>query len=101
MKMQIPVTNQKTKWIRSASLDADSGSQFGKIASAVPAAAATIATSVSWTKEPLRTLPANLLENRPFPLPNPFPGLGRYGSAPRGKTGDEKEERWESELGSS
>src|SRR5438034_10790272 len=40
MKMQIPVTNQKTKWIRPASLDAGSGSQLGKIARAVPAAAA-------------------------------------------------------------
>src|SRR5713226_3565439 len=56
MKTQIPVTNQKTKWIRPASRVAGSGSQFGSSASRTPIVAATVPNSSSWTIEPLRTL---------------------------------------------
>src|SRR5919202_4458861 len=55
MKMQIPVTNQKTKSIRPASFDAGVGSQPGTSASVSPAADATAAKRISWTIEPLRT----------------------------------------------
>src|SRR5712691_6327742 len=57
MKMQIPVTNQKTKWIRPASRVAGSGSQCRRVATRTPSAPATAAKRASWTIEPLRTCP--------------------------------------------
>src|SRR5712691_2434529 len=57
MKMQIPVTNQKTKWMRPASRVAGSGSQCRRVATRTPSPPATAAKRASWTIEPLRTCP--------------------------------------------
>src|SRR5205085_4457344 len=96
------VTNQKTKSIRPASRDAGSGSHAGTSASVSPAPPATIANRRSWTREPLRTLPANVLHSdegrrrepesgaRTFLPCNP-PAIGRRN----------KEEQWVLELESS
>jgi hypothetical protein len=54
-KMQIPVTNQKTKSIRPASRDAETGSQSGMSATADATAPARTPITISWTIEPLRT----------------------------------------------
>ena len=61
-KMQIPVTNQNTKWIRPASRDAGSGSQPGMRANADAMAPAKTPITISWTIEPLRTDAASLLQ---------------------------------------
>ena len=61
-KMQIPVTNQKTKSIRPASRDAELGSQSGMSATADATAPARTPIRISWTIEPLRTDVANLLD---------------------------------------
>src|SRR6266511_2105305 len=61
MKMQIPVTNQKTKSIRPASRDADWGSQSGISATADAIAPASTPITISWTIEPLRTDAPSLL----------------------------------------
>ena len=53
--MQIAVTNQNTKSIRSPSLEAFSGSQGMKIATAVAAAASSRATSRTRMSDPART----------------------------------------------
>src|SRR5690349_24567176 len=60
--MQIPVTNQNTKWIRPASRDAGSGSQPGMRANADAIAPAKTPITISWTIEPLRTDAASLLK---------------------------------------
>src|SRR6266498_4324071 len=57
MKMQIPVTNQKTKSIRPASREADCGSQSGIRATAEAIPPASTPITISWTIEPLRTAP--------------------------------------------
>ena len=64
-KMQIPVTNQKTKSIRPASRDAELGSQSGMSATADATAPARTPITISWTIEPLRTDVANLLDAAP------------------------------------
>src|SRR5258705_3848421 len=64
-KMQIPVTNQKTKSMRPASRDADVGSQSGMSATADATAPARTPITISWTIEPLRTDVANLLDAGP------------------------------------
>src|SRR4051812_50186627 len=61
-KMQMPVTNQKTKSIRPASRDAGSGSQPGMSANAEATAPARTPIMISWTIEPLRTDAASLLQ---------------------------------------
>src|SRR3954471_3232569 len=61
-KMQIPVTNQKTKSMRPASRDAELGSQSGMSATADATAPARTPITSSWTIEPLRTDVANLLD---------------------------------------
>ena len=53
--MQIAVTNQKTKSIRSASFDDCSGSQGMKIATAVASAANTRETRRTLIRDPART----------------------------------------------
>src|ERR671910_2642571 len=53
--MQIAVTNQKTKSIRSASFDDWSGSQGTKIATAVASAANTSETRRTLIRDPART----------------------------------------------
>ena len=52
--MQIAVTYQKTKSIRSACSDAVGGSQFGTTATTVVDPPINKASSVSWTIAPLR-----------------------------------------------
>jgi hypothetical protein len=64
-KMQIPVTNQKTKSMRPASRDAELGSQLGMSATADATAPARTPITISWTIEPLRTDVANLLDAAP------------------------------------
>src|SRR2546425_7930036 len=64
-KMQIPVTNQKTKSMRPASRDAELGSQSGTSATADATAPARTPITISWTIEPLRTDVANLLDAGP------------------------------------
>jgi hypothetical protein len=54
MTMQMIVTYQKTKWIRSACSEAAGGSQFGITATAVVIPPMTSASSVSWTIAPRR-----------------------------------------------
>ena len=54
MTMQMIVTYQKTKSIRSACSDAVGGSQFGITATAVVSPPMIKASSVSWTIAPLR-----------------------------------------------
>src|SRR5438034_11849368 len=76
MAMLIPVTNQKTKSIRSACFDAGVGSQGTKKATADVTAAAASPTATKRTSTPLGTL-ASLLnpqENRLFrtSVTNPF-----------------------------
>src|SRR2546423_7151544 len=61
-KMQMPVTNQKTKSIRPASRDAGCGSQRGIKAKADAMAPARTPITISWTIEPLRTDAASLLD---------------------------------------
>src|SRR5437879_6366884 len=61
-KMQMPVTNQKTKSMRPASRDAGSGSQPGMRANADAIAPAKTPIMISWTIEPLRTDAASLLD---------------------------------------
>src|SRR3954469_9517492 len=56
--MQIAVTNQKTKSIRSACSLAGWGSQVMKSATAVATAPNTAPSATSWTIDPLRTAPA-------------------------------------------
>src|SRR5205085_9849671 len=51
-------------WIRPASGLAAIGSQWGSRARRTPSVAATAAKSASWTIEPRRTCPANLLDRR-------------------------------------
>ena len=53
--MQIPITTQKTKSIRSPSFDRTGGSHGTKIATAVAAAAASRAITTSRRIAPLRT----------------------------------------------
>src|SRR5436190_13301019 len=86
MAMLIPVTNQKTKSIRSACFDAGVGSQGTKKATADVTAAAANPTAIKRTSTPLRTI-ASLLnpqEKRLFrtsvtnPLRWEFPRCG-YG----------------------
>jgi hypothetical protein len=60
MAMLIPVTNQKTKSIRSACFDAGVGSQGTKKATADVTAAAASPTATKRTSTPLRTI-ASLL----------------------------------------
>src|SRR2546425_8455226 len=60
MAMLIPVTNQKTKSIRSACFDAGVGSQGTKKATADVTAAAATPTATKRTRTPLRTI-ASLL----------------------------------------
>jgi len=60
MAMLIPVTNQKTKSIRSACFDAGVGSQGTKKATADVTAAAASPTAIKRTSTPLRTI-ASLL----------------------------------------
>src|SRR5207237_8892849 len=60
MAMLIPVTNQKTKSIRSACLEAGVGSQGTKKATADVTAAAASRTATKRTSTPLRTI-ASLL----------------------------------------
>src|SRR5919201_281560 len=55
MAMQITVTNQKTKSIRSACLLAGSGSQGTSRATAAAPAPKSIPRRTSWTIDPLRT----------------------------------------------
>src|ERR671935_719066 len=55
MAMQITVTNQKTKSIRSACLLAGSGSEGTSRATAAAAAPKSIPRRTSWTTDPLRT----------------------------------------------
>src|SRR2546422_5055390 len=62
MKMQIPVTNQKTKSIRPASREADCGNQSGISATADAIPPASTPITISWTIEPLRTDAASLLD---------------------------------------
>src|SRR3989442_14936800 len=64
-KMQIAVTNQKTKSMRPASRDAEVGSQSGMSATADATAPARTPITISWTIEPLRTDVANLLDAGP------------------------------------
>src|SRR5256885_3155965 len=61
-KMQMPVTNQKTKSIRPASRDAGCGSQPGINGKADATAPARTPITISWTIEPLRTDAASLLD---------------------------------------
>jgi len=55
--MQIAVTNQKTKSIRSACSLAGRGSQVMKSATAEATAPNTAPSATSWTIDPLRTAP--------------------------------------------
>src|ERR1051326_3592357 len=57
MTMQMIVTYQKTKWIRSACWEALGGSQFGMTATAVVIPPAIRARTVSWQIAPRRTGP--------------------------------------------
>src|SRR3989440_5349843 len=61
-KMQMPVTNQKTKSMRPASRDADCGSQPGMSANADATPPARTPITINWTIEPLRTDAASLLD---------------------------------------
>src|SRR3954463_13038146 len=61
-KMQIPVTNQKTKSIRPAPREAGGGSQPGISATRDAMAPAKTPITISWTIEPLRTDAASLLQ---------------------------------------
>src|SRR5690349_21271900 len=94
MKMQIPVTNQKTKSMRPASRDAGSGSQPGISANAEAMAPAKTPIKISWTIEPLRTDAASLLQRH-------TPSRG-FRPARDGNLKDtEKEVVWDLELESS
>ena len=118
--MQITVTNQKTKSIRSASFEAGVGSQGTKNATANVTAAAARPTATTRTSTPLRTI-ASLLNPRPGRLLRTsvtkirrsgrirrrsddvtkfyegcFPRRGRGYTAPVGaEAGPRKETRWE------
>ena len=94
-KMQIPVTNQKTKSMRPASRDAELGSQSGMSATADATAPARTPITISWTIEPLRTDVANLLDAGR--VVQGFPARWR-GNLVAEIT---KEARWDSELESS
>src|SRR5438309_8897609 len=108
MAMLIPVTNQKTKSIRSACFDAGFGSQGTKKATADVTAAAASPTATKRTSTPLRTI-ASLLnpqERRVLrtsvtnPLRRWFP-RDRVGypaaCGPHHRKGPERRTTWESE----
>src|SRR5438445_5482356 len=108
MAMLIPVTNQKTKLIRSACFDAGVGSQGTKKATADATAAAASPTATRRTSTPLRTI-ASLLNpqaKRLFrtsvtnPLRNVvFSASGRGTQRGAGRTVEQAPERrssWES-----
>src|SRR5438094_5693054 len=90
-KMQIPVTNQKTKSMRPASRDAEVGSQSGMSATADATAPARTPITISWTIEPLRTDVANLLDAGP--VVQRF--RARLEREPSG--GNHQEARWDSD----
>src|SRR2546426_179803 len=112
MAMLIPVTNQKTKSIRSACFDAGVGSQGTKNATADVTAAAATPTATKRTSTPLRTI-ASLLNPQErrlfrtsvtnlhegltkawFPRDRPgYPG----GCGPYHQRGPERRTTWESE----
>src|SRR3954453_21476041 len=79
--MQIAVTNQKTKSIRSASFEAGVGSHGTKKATANVTAAAARPTATTRTSTPLRTI-ASLLNPRAGRLlrtsVTKVPGAGEY-----------------------
>ena len=84
--MQIPITNQKTKSIRPRSLDASSGSQGRRTATAVAMPPATMPIPSKPRMEPLRIRARSL--SKPFPGaqrdPQPKTRLVRYeGDTPR------------------
>src|SRR5712691_7181054 len=95
MAMLIPVTNQKTKSIRSACFDAGVGSQGTKKATADVTAAAASPTATKRTSTPLRTI-ASLLNPQERRLlrttvTNPlrrrgFRATGRGTQPPAGRT---------------
>jgi hypothetical protein len=101
MKMQIPVTNQKTKSIRPASSDAEAGSQLGirATADAIPPASTPI--KISCQIEPLRTAPRAYFTGRTpcrSLLPRPCSGFGPQRT---GSNSPHKEVVWGLELESS
>ena len=76
MAMQIAVTYQKTKWIRPACLDAGSGNQGTKIATAAAAAPTSAPMTRSWAIDPLRKA-AETTQPRGSPSGEAAPGRGK------------------------
>src|ERR1051326_3625159 len=88
MTMQITVTYQKTKWIRSDCWDALGGSQFGMTATAVVIPPAIRARTVSWKIAPRRTGPRAYRVRRLRCRPSgPAYAPGRFGRGTPGAAG--------------